>query len=125
MLDGPTDASTSTPSDGGSTLDTGSMIDASSSVAPEGSAAADTGASCDAAGPTTPALVGAPCIPRQELDPSFAGSSASEISIESNGPECASRVCLSDYFQGRVTCPYGQDSVRTRMATAPMAVPGA
>src|SRR5579859_7285293 len=68
-----------------------------------------TGASCDAAAPVA-APLGAPCVPDEELDPSFPGFPENEISFESRDPQCASRICLVNHFRGRVTCPYGQDS---------------
>jgi|GEM_PF-368963 hypothetical protein len=54
------------------------------------------------------AALGAGCVPEQELDKSFLGFSLSEVNIESKTFSCASRICLTNHFQGRVTCPYGQ-----------------
>jgi hypothetical protein len=56
-------------------------------------------------------LPGAPCVPSAEFQSSFAGFAASDVTVELNSPYCAEQaVCLIDHFQGRVSCPYGQDS---------------
>src|SRR5258708_854327 len=97
------DASTST------TPDTGPTVDAPGpSVSDE--SATDTRPSCDSASPASPAALGALCIPNQEYAPSFAGFLSSEVSLESQDPGCETRLCLVNHFQGRLTCPYGQDS---------------
>jgi hypothetical protein len=54
------------------------------------------------------AALGAGCVPEPELDKSFLGFGLNEVSVESNTFSCASRICLTHHFQGRVTCPYGQ-----------------
>jgi hypothetical protein len=54
------------------------------------------------------AALGAGCVPEAEFDKSFLGFSLTEVSVESKSFSCASRVCLVNHFQGRVTCPYGQ-----------------
>lgn len=59
---------------------------------------------CEAGG------VGDPCIPEDEYRPSFAGFSKDEVNIESRSFQCETRVCLVNNFQGRVSCPYGQES---------------
>jgi hypothetical protein len=55
--------------------------------------------------------LGSPCVPVREEDPGFAGANLAEVSVETGAPGCGggSDVCLSDHFQGRVTCPYGTD----------------
>jgi hypothetical protein len=53
--------------------------------------------------------VGDPCTPEQEYDPSFLGFAAGEVNVESKSFDCQTRLCLANHFQGRVTCPYGQD----------------
>ena len=53
--------------------------------------------------------VGDPCIPEAEYDKSFLGFSQSEVSVESKSFQCETRLCLVDHFQGRVSCPYGQN----------------
>jgi hypothetical protein len=58
----------------------------------------------------TAAAVGAPCVPDEEKSPQFEGSSAETISLGNNNPGCASRSCVINHFQGRVTCPYGQSA---------------
>jgi len=53
--------------------------------------------------------VGDPCTPEAEYDTSFLGFSYNEVSTESADFQCFSRLCLVNHFQGRVSCPYGQD----------------
>lgn len=52
--------------------------------------------------------VGDPCIPEDEYRPYFSGFGVSEVYVESRSFQCATRVCLVNHFQGRVSCPYGQ-----------------
>lgn len=52
--------------------------------------------------------VGDPCIPEDEYDPNFAGFKVSQENIESRSFQCETRICLANFFQGRVTCPLGQ-----------------
>ena len=52
--------------------------------------------------------VGDPCTPEQEYDPTFLGFAAGEVNVESKSFDCQTRLCLANHFQGRVTCPYGQ-----------------
>lgn len=61
------------------------------------------GTGCSATG------VGDPCIPEQEYDPTFAGFDYHEVNVESKSFQCETRLCLVNHFQGRVSCPYGQD----------------
>jgi hypothetical protein len=53
--------------------------------------------------------VGDPCIPEDEYQPGFSGFSIDEVNVESRSFQCETRVCLVNHFQGRVSCPYGQD----------------
>ncbi len=52
--------------------------------------------------------VGAPCTPEDEYSATFQGFSVDEVNVESASLQCESRLCLSNHFQGRVSCPYGQ-----------------
>jgi len=52
--------------------------------------------------------VGDPCTPEQEYDPSFLGFAETEVSVASKSFQCQTRLCLVNHFQGRVSCPYGQ-----------------
>jgi len=52
--------------------------------------------------------VGDPCIPEDEYDARFAGFKVSQENIESRSFQCDTRICLANFFQGRVTCPMGQ-----------------
>ncbi len=62
--------------------------------------------------------VGDPCTPEQEYDPSFLGFAESEVSVESKSFQCETRLCLVNHFRGRVSCPYGQDSMGNPIAPA-------
>jgi len=67
-------------------------------------AVALSGTGCQATG------VGDPCTPEAEYSTSFLGFDFKEVSTESADYQCFSRLCLVNHFQGRVSCPYGQDS---------------
>ena len=54
--------------------------------------------------------VGDPCIPEDEYRENFAGFKLSEENIESRSFQCKTRICLVNHFQGRVSCPAGQDA---------------
>ena len=60
-------------------------------------------AACESGG------VGDPCIPEDEYREGFPGYSKGEVNIESRSFQCETRVCLVHHFQGRVSCPYGQN----------------
>jgi hypothetical protein len=53
--------------------------------------------------------IGDPCIPEDEYRTDFPGYTYTQVSVESRSFQCKSRVCLVAYFNGRVSCPYGQD----------------
>jgi hypothetical protein len=57
---------------------------------------------CQAAG------VGDPCVPEDEYQAFFSGYELTELDLETRSVQCATRVCLVNHFQGRVSCPYGQ-----------------
>jgi hypothetical protein len=59
-------------------------------------------------GGCTSSGVGDPCTPEEEYDPSFTGFAATEVNVESRSFQCQTRLCLVNHFQGRVSCPYGQ-----------------
>jgi hypothetical protein len=54
--------------------------------------------------------VGDPCTPGQEYTQSFLGFDEGEVSVEAESFQCQTRLCLVNHFQGRVSCPYGQNS---------------
>lgn len=58
--------------------------------------------------------LGEPCIPASEKSPDYAGASLQGVALDT-AAECGAAQCISNHFQGRVTCPYGQnlDSVST------------
>jgi hypothetical protein len=70
--------------------------------------------------------VGDPCTPEVEYNPAFAGFVEQEVSTEGESFQCESRLCLVNHFQGRVSCPYGQDSNGNAIppATQPCFTPG-
>jgi hypothetical protein len=53
--------------------------------------------------------VGDPCTPEAEFGAADKTGAAvlTDISVDLNSTQCDTRVCLSHFFQGRVTCPYG------------------
>ncbi|WP_437602751.1 hypothetical protein [Sorangium sp. So ce590] len=57
--------------------------------------------------------VGDPCLPEDEYDPQFAGFKVTEENIESRSFQCQTRICLVNHFQGRVSCPMGQEAPPT------------
>lgn len=57
--------------------------------------------------------VGDPCIPEDEYNENFSGFKLSEENIESRSYQCESRICLVNHFQGRVSCPLGQEEPTT------------
>ncbi len=65
--------------------------------------------------------VGDPCTPEEEFTATFNGFSPGEVNTESKSFQCQTRLCLVNHFQGRVTCPYGQNSqgVPPENGTAP------
>jgi hypothetical protein len=54
--------------------------------------------------------VGDPCTPEDEYNTDFAGFKMTEENIESRSFQCSTRICLVNHFQGRVSCPLGQDA---------------
>ncbi len=70
--------------------------------------------------------IGDPCTPEQEYEPTFNGFDREEVNVESKSFQCQTRLCLVNHFQGRVSCPYGQDESGKPVAgrTDPCYVPG-
>jgi hypothetical protein len=62
--------------------------------------------------------VGDPCTPEQEYLSDFLGFDPNEVSTESKSFQCQTRLCLVNHFQGRVSCPYGQDSMGNAISPA-------
>ncbi len=54
--------------------------------------------------------IGDPCTPEQEYASTFAGFDVEEVSTEAESFQCQTPLCLVNHFQGRVSCPYGQNS---------------
>ena len=52
--------------------------------------------------------VGDPCVPEDEYRTTFSGFGINEVQVESSSLQCATRLCLVNHFQGRVSCPKGQ-----------------
>lgn len=106
-----------------------------SDAAPEGGGggdAASDGPGVDATpdgdgGTNTAGPVGASCTPAQELSSSFGGFALGEVTVEANNPTCGAGNgrCLVNHFQGRTTCPYGQNAAgMAPPPAAPCTVPG-
>ena len=53
--------------------------------------------------------VGDQCIPEDEYKENFAGFKVTEENVESRSFQCQTRICLVNHFQGRVSCPRGQE----------------
>ena len=59
--------------------------------------------------PPVAAPLGAPCLMGDEYLPTFNGYAVTEVTVDNQSSACDSGVCISNHFQGRVSCPYGQD----------------
>jgi hypothetical protein len=83
-------------------------------------AVALSGSGCQSTG------IGDPCTPEKEYDPTFAGFVEQEVSTEGESFQCQTRLCLVNHFQGRATCPYGQNAagMGNAPATAGCVTPG-
>lgn len=53
--------------------------------------------------------IGAACIPSQESSTTFLGFDYHEVAVDEGNVACGGGVCLVNHYQGRVTCPYGQN----------------
>lgn len=73
----------------------------------------------------TPGGVGDPCIPEDEYTATFSGFGPAEANVESRSFQCETRVCIVNHFQGRVTCPYGQNCNDLKTDPTCPATPGA
>ncbi len=85
--------------------------DASGGVAADGAGGGGVCTSAfdaDAYATSDEAKIGAPCIPENEIEPSFTGFVNEEIS--GAGAPSGAPVCLVYYFRGLITCPYGQSA---------------
>jgi hypothetical protein len=65
--------------------------------------------------------IGDPCTPEDEYQQGFSGYAVSEVNMESRSFQCETRLCLVNHFQGRVSCPYGQDTTNGTTFTVPFA----
>lgn len=68
--------------------------------------------------------IGDPCTPEQEYDVNFSGFDEAEVNVESKSFQCQTRLCLVNHFRGRVSCPYGQNSLGAAPANVPEGTPG-
>ncbi|HYP99466.1 MAG TPA: hypothetical protein VER96_12420 [Polyangiaceae bacterium] len=59
--------------------------------------------------PKPVAALGKRCIPELENNPDFRGWNVKEVNVEDHAAMCETGICLQNHFQGRVSCPYGQD----------------
>jgi hypothetical protein len=62
------------------------------------------------ANPAQPKPIGTPCTPVQESDPLYAGAAYQEVGVVPGAASCNGGVCVTDHFQGRTTCPYGEEA---------------
>ena len=58
--------------------------------------------------------VGDPCIPDDEYSTNVGGFTVDQVTVETRSFQCATRVCLVNKFQGRVSCPYGADDAHAQ-----------
>jgi hypothetical protein len=58
----------------------------------------------------SPGGVGDPCTPEDEYQQNFNGFQVTETNVESRSFQCETRLCLVNHFQGRVSCPLGQEA---------------
>ena len=65
--------------------------------------------------------IGDPCIPEAEYAPDFLGFDQKEVNVESKSFQCLTRLCLVNHFQGRVSCPYGQNASASNSYANPAA----
>jgi hypothetical protein len=110
-----------------------------------GGATSATGGSTGPRGiaPAATGHIGDPCLPVDELSPRFSGFSRSEIMYEESlvKPEgctslqcavptrpaessCLEGECFVYHFQGRTSCPYGQDESDLSAGPGPCLLPG-
>jgi hypothetical protein len=56
--------------------------------------------------------IGSPCVPSVEGVTTFDGFGLREVTLigENSASPSGASLCVADHFQGRVTCPYGQDA---------------
>ena len=54
--------------------------------------------------------IGDPCVPGDERYAAAAGARLSEVVLEDHFAACNSGICLVNHFQGRVSCPLGQEA---------------
>lgn len=62
----------------------------------------------------SPIAVGDPCTPESEFGPTSGAANPDDLTIDVNSVQCETRVCLSHYFKGRVTCPYGNNNANNQ-----------
>jgi hypothetical protein len=69
--------------------------------------------------------IGMPCTPEAESNPMFNGYDLHQISLETSPTTTSGQpVCIAYHFQGRVTCPYGQDATgKAPAGAAPCTTP--
>jgi len=63
--------------------------------------------------------IGDPCIPEAEYAADFLGFDQKEVNVESKSFQCETRLCLVNHFQGRVSCPYGQNANASAASGSP------
>lgn len=69
--------------------------------------------------------LGNPCTPEAEYEFNGGGAVLTDLSIDTASTSCDTRVCVQLYFQGRVTCPYGNQATQQTGRCLPVpALPG-
>ncbi|MFI5298897.1 MAG: hypothetical protein ACHREM_12435 [Polyangiales bacterium] len=66
----------------------------------------------------SPSAVGDPCTPEGEFVVTSTGADPTVFRVDLNSVQCETRVCMSHYFRGRVSCPYGNDQPGVTDATS-------
>jgi hypothetical protein len=57
--------------------------------------------------------VGDPCIPNLEYSPDTDTPAETGADVEDRSFQCETRVCLTNHFRGRVSCPFGNSAGRS------------
>jgi hypothetical protein len=68
--------------------------------------------------------VGDPCIPNTEFSPDDNGTSETGVLIDDRSFQCETRMCLADFFRGRVTCPWGNTTKDEQSGKSAWQFPG-
>jgi hypothetical protein len=67
--------------------------------------------------------VGDPCIPNLEYSPNTDAPAETGADVEDRSFQCETRVCLTNHFRGRVSCPFGNAAGRAALTHPVTALP--